>query len=456
MGLRRRPIRALLVPDDETWLFSGCDLRARYEPTLEPGRASVLVAAETLPEALGDALRATWEDMPVRRRLESIAAPFTGPDVESLLNASHDDGNHEHGGTSDGHAHGEGHGHAHGEDHGHAHHDMMAITGEPSADGLVMEHLDAEAGPLGVALPTGLVVSAALDGDVVSRCEVRATLRSTHAVPDPAAPAAWEIAAATAEEQASGIGSAASLTWLRIARLESERALSHLTWLHRFLRLLGWFSTAEGVRRVVTALLRARATLPTSPEDHPPSESVVNLLAIASNCAAVAAMLESSRSFALRTGGLGRLTERDVRVRGLLGPTAWASGVSADLRSGELLYSALGFEPVEREEGDARARALIRADDAWQSILLLSRAVQHLNDPLPSGHPAPFVTAEGAEVEGPRGHVAATRARDGVHHTFRGEHEAARAAGDLAVGREWGAALVVVASFDLSPWSVEA
>jgi Ni,Fe-hydrogenase III large subunit len=264
-------------------------------------------------------------------------------------------------------------------------------------------------------------VFAALDGDVVSRCEVRATLRSTDAVLEPAAPVAWQ--------QASGTGPAASLGWSQIAGLETERALSHLSWLHRFLRLLGWSSTAETVRRVVKAVLHARTAMS---EARP----VVNLPNLARDCAALAATLESSGAFRRRTAGLGRLTEQDARLRGLVGPNAWASGASIDLRAREPFYTDLGFEPVGREEGDARARALVRVDDARQSIELLGRAIERLSEPSPIGHP---------EVEGPRGPVNAPRAND----------EAARAAADLAVGREWGAALVVIASFDLSPWSVE-
>jgi hypothetical protein len=408
VGLRRAPARALLVPDDETWLFSGVDVGSRYQPTLQPGRARILATAERLPPELGDALRAAWEEMPSKRRLDRMAAPFVGHDVQTLI-TEHDHAGHQ---RAEEHAH-------HGE--GHDHGDMMAITGEPSADGLVMESLDIQAGPLGVALPTGLVFSAVLDGDIVCRCEVAAALDVPEAVPDPGAPVAWALA--------SAIRATASLTWLDIARLECERALSHLSWLHRFLRLVGWLGAAAELRRVIRRLLDVREALAAS-------ASVVELQTIASSCAAVEQMLENSGAFRRRTAGLGRLSEQDARRRGLVGPTAWASSVNSDSRSREPAYAELGFEPVQREEGDARARTLVRADDAWQSLLLLSRAVQRLGDEAPSV----------AMVEGPRGPLDATRAPD----------EAARAAGDLAVGSEWAAALVVVASFDLSPWSVEA
>jgi hypothetical protein len=181
--LRRRPARALLVPDFETWLFSGLDLRDRSRPTPEPARAKVLVATERLPEALGGALREAWDEMPVGRRLEPLAASFPGHGVESLLTAPDQEPERHHG----------------DEDH------TTMITGEPSHDGLVMEDFQVRAGPLGVALPTGLVISATLDGDLVARCDVQPTLRVPSGAADPSAPAASTIAAEVADEHGSGV-----------------------------------------------------------------------------------------------------------------------------------------------------------------------------------------------------------------------------------------------------------
>jgi hypothetical protein len=95
--------------------------------------------------------------------------------------------------------------------------------------------------------------------------------------------------------------------------------------------------------------------------------------------------------------------------------------VNADLRARDPAYEELRFEPVHRAAGDVRARALTRADDAWQSILLLSRAVRRLAEP-----DAPD-DALAAGVEGPRGPVAADRV-------------APQVTGELAAGDEWGAA----------------
>jgi hypothetical protein len=436
VGLRPAPTRALLVPDDETWLFRGLDVRPRYEPTLEPGRASVLLAAERIPATLEAPLRKAWAEMPVRRRLEPLGAwDPSGLDVHALL---HDHGHRGH----DGHEHGGVHEHGHGE--GHDHHDMMAITGEPSSDGLVMEALDVHAGPLDVALPTGLVVSASLDGDVVAGCEVRATLRSTDSIPDPAAPVAWTLAG----ERSSGVQIAAAQAWLRVAQLELERATSHLSWLHRFLRLLGWTGVRDETRAQVAAVLAMRAALPEE-RDLVPQEVRDGLAASASGIATLAVSLERSAAFGRRTYGLARLTRDDVQLRGLAGPVARASGVDVDLRSADPLYAEIGFESQTRAQGDARARALVRADEASQSILLVGRALRRLHASPDVEVPTPSARAR---VEGPRGPVVV---ESGSAGPAPGAAAALRAAADVAVGLEWAAALVAVASFDLSPWSVE-
>ena len=95
---------------------------------------------------------------------------------------------------------------------------MMAIVGEPSADGLVMEEIELSHGPVGTALPGGLRLDVTLDGDVVGHCEVTALLRAgapdragaagprnaPHPAPDLLAPAAWRVALAGAASRRRG------------------------------------------------------------------------------------------------------------------------------------------------------------------------------------------------------------------------------------------------------------
>ena len=444
MGLRRPPLPTVAVPDEETWLLWGHDLRAKgHEPIVEPGRAEVLIAPERVPEELAAATADLWARMPGRRRLVTPDAPVPGVDVGDVLNhhgASHDartdisHAGHDDASEHEGHEGHEGHG------------DMMAITGEPSSDGLVMESIEVSVGPLGIALPTGLVVSVSLDGDVVAECSVQATLRQ-HAGASPVA---------TACEAAELAGT--DHRWL--AAVEVERALSHTAWLHRLLRLLGWTARTEQAHRVAAEILAARmhvrARLTSATASESASQELAGELRTAAGvCAQLAQALDASRLLRLRTAGLGTVEADDARARGLSGPNARASGVDADARSREPTYRDLGFQPFVRHEGDAHARTLLRAHEAAQSLLVAARVLEL---PVSGGarRPSEFPPGESTVVEGPRGPISAAHdRRSATEQSAPGEAAALRAAGELAVGRELAAALVTIASFDLSPWSPE-
>jgi Respiratory-chain NADH dehydrogenase, 49 Kd subunit len=311
-------------------------------------------------------------------------------------------------------------------------------VGEPSADGLVMEPLEFRFGPLGTPLPGGLVAEVTLDGDVVAGCEVTALLTADDgaAVPDPLTPHAWRAALAGAHEMASGVAVPPAERWIRIAGVEVERALSHMAWLRAFARLLGWPVLVERASRAVTASLEARRLSEPALGD------------ARSELGSLAAFLDGSRSLRWRTAGRGPVPRDHAGGLGLRGPAARASGLAVDARLDDPLYGRLGFQPVVRSDGDALARTLVRAVEAVASVELAIRALEEsasggLGEALPA-------TANPAVVEGPRGPVVAHLG----HATAPGHDAALAAAGDAAVGAEWAAALVGLASFDLSPWRV--
>jgi Respiratory-chain NADH dehydrogenase, 49 Kd subunit len=286
---------------------------------------------------------------------------------------------------------------------------MMAIVGEPSADGLVMEPIELRFGPLATPLPAGIVAEVTLDGDVVAACEVHTLLTGR----DLLAPRAWERAL-------RGGGPVA------LAAAEMERAVSHIAWLRAFARLLGWQGLVDRAAAALAGVLAA-----------PPYEPAHDALAD------LAAFAERSRRLRLRTSGVAQVSTERAREMGLRGPAARASGLADDARSGDPLYQRLGFEPIVRREGDARARTLVRTAEAAAAIELASRATA-LDEPDRTGAPV--------DVEGPRGPLRAT---DGTRLEAPGEAAALAAAGATAVGAEWAAALTGIASFDLSPWRNE-
>ena len=438
MGLTTR---SLLAPDERTWLLWGRDPRAEgHRPVTFPAGADVLACSRWIPEALAPALRALWSEMPSRRRLVLLDSPLSaGVEAAHVLaghehhtgHGEHGDGHGEHGDGHEGHGDGhEGHGDGHeGHGDGHDHAAMMAVTGDPSPDGLVMENLEVVLGPVSSVLPTGVIGRFDLDGDVVCGAELSAVLiRAGSVAPDPTAAAAWRAAVTAA--------AGSDVSW--IVEVELERALSHATWFMTLGDVLGWPQLGAWARDAALALLAVQLT-----EDAGPAA----LDAADAAAARLASLLEGSRRLRHRLAGVGSVSAADAERLDLAGPNARASGIAADARTDHPSYVALGFRPVVREQGDAEARAQVRLAELVASIALAQAA---LDDPTRTA-PSPA-----AEVEAPRGAVAVVPASPGEAPVFvaRGAEGALRAAGEAAAGQEWPVAVAAVASFDLSGWRV--
>ena len=488
MGLRKgEPVPALVVPDEETWLAWSWGRERRFEPTSEPGRARVLLLPTSVPRGLVAAVQAAWALMANSASVATYDAPLQGiaagtviDDADTTWGADADVRHEHHGEPRDAdrdqddaprahESHAEHQSHTehsshgeHGAHGGHDHVDMMAITGEPSADGLVMESLDVQAGPLGVALPGGLVVAAKLDGDVVAACDVRQTLRASEdgGPPDVWASVAWNVAELAAQEGLAGLAPPMGGRWFRLAAVEVERAVAQLAWLHQFLRLLAWPQMTDRVRPLLLGLVGARGGLPVALTtldlpDVPATAVRERLLDAQSETETLARDLAASRLFARRTRGLGRLSRDDATRRGVSGPVARASGLRTDVRADDRGYGSLGFTPVVHEDGDARARALARAEEAAQSAGLAAAALERAHGSADDSDVPSFAGTVGGVVESGRGPVRVLA--DGerqLHRTTPGARAACDVASELAVGHEWAAALVTISSFDISPWRV--
>lgn len=420
-----------MVPDEGTWLLWGRDPRASgLHPVLSPSNATTLVAPSFVPHALVPALRDLWDQMPRGREIVCFDAA-TGGDADTRHALEHDHAHARH----DMSAHGghEGHGH-HGaheghdtdgghEGHGdHDHHAMMAVTGDPSRDGLVMEDVDVTLGPIASPLPTGIVAHLTLDGDVVCNAHLESTFSEPDSlVPDPTTPAAWAAALDVAGGDAT--------SW--IADVELERAASHARFFMALGTLLGWAQLAE------TAVGLARG-LQGSPGDRLAEQALT--------AAARLERLARSRRLRFSLRGIGIVGREHAEHLGLAGPNARASGVAADARSGHGAYEGLGFEPVVEDGGDALARALVRVREIHTSLTLLARWPERPR----------VAVAQPTEVEGPRGPVAIRPVEIGraAEMDSRGQTAALAAAAESARQLEWSDALVALHSFDLSGWRV--
>jgi hypothetical protein len=422
---------ALVVPDDQAWTLWGADPYADgLRPVSDAASARRVVLPDRLPEPLAAALAELSEELPAGRRVEVRAAPaLGGPRLERALGArpTPDGGREEEGGDEEG-----GHG------------DMMAITGAPGSDGLVMEPIDTIVGPLAGPLPGGLTVGVRLAGDVVEDCRVDALLHAAQPAPDrppdPLAPSAWRAALATAAGECP-----AAEGWRAVAAVELERAVSHVAWLRAFARLLGWAALVEACTAALGPLGAARRGV----RDGLPAGSDLDqgLGALASLRGAV-----GGRRMSVRTRGRAVVDSAAVGAHGLAGPLARATGVATDARNADGAYAALGFAPVVEADGDARARTVLRHAEAVAAAELAVAALAHDA----AGHAVtPFGDgAGGALVEGPRGPLRARVTGGVLRLAAPGAHAARTVAARSAMGQEWAGALVCLASFDLSPWRV--
>jgi len=387
-------VLSLVLPDEQTWAMSGLALEGA-EPAFELGRVRQVLLPDRVPDVLAGPLAETLASLPPDVETVDRRVRYPGTaigELRAVPEPPHDHGGHDHG-------------------------DMMAIVGEPSADGLVMEPIELRFGPLGTPLPAGIVAGVTLDGDVVAAAGVEALFGPDvrRDVPDPLAPKAWELARAPGEDR-----------WTELAAVEVERAVSHTAWLRAFARVLGWSELIDRTGGALAAL----AVLPPALELARP------------RLEALADLAESSRRLRWRTAGRGRVSPERARALGLHGPSARASGLPVDARTEDPRYRRLGFQPIVRTEGDALARTRVRAAEAVAAVELAVAALA-IADPPP--------TAAGP-VEGPRGPLSAA----GGRLEAPGESAALVAAGEAMTGLEWASALTVLASFDLSPWRVTA
>ncbi len=108
-----------------------------------------------------------------------------------------------------------------------------------------------------------------------------------------------------------------------------------------------------------------------------------------------------------RLAGAGKLSFMEAQDWCAVGPVARASGIKEDARlDGFAAYAELDFQPLVREEGDAFARTLIRAEECLQSLTLIEQCVSLL-EPGELAVTAKKLPAGSAysRVEAPRGEL---------------------------------------------------
>ena len=211
--------------------------------------------------------------------------------------------------------------------------------------------------------------------------------------------------------------------YLRCIYMELERLHSHYLWfgilahsLHEheaFLKIMGereklqdlleyltgnrmnyLINTIGGVRRDIT------------PEKAAKIHEVLKELKPLSDY--IMSLLDDNGAFTKKTKGVGVLPKDKALDLGAVGPTLRGSGIASDVRKDDpyAAYSELDFEVIVEKDGDARAKALVRARETYESMKIIEQAL----DNLPSGEivaelKEPRVGEEVGRTEAPRGEL---------------------------------------------------
>ena len=336
---------------------------------------------------------------------------------------------------------------------------MIAMTKDlpRSRDGLPMEWVAAAFGPLFAGLPAGLALTLTLDGDTVATASVepgvtRRGIASSLPCPvaafphllarlDPLAPAGYRVLASRALEAIAVPAEARPKDRGWAGAIEWERAVDHLGWLSAFAHLLGVAWLADRADELQLALKQA--------------SDILEINRLQADIDRFVQAVHRTPLLDRRLAGIGVVGRADALKAS--GPVARGAGVLSDARIAEPTYAALGFTPVLRDGGDARARLDVRLAEISQSVALVARAGSR--EVRPPDVPPGVSGAGMAVIETPRGSATLrVEVADGQVQSMRLDTPSARnlpLVPRLTQGAELADALVAIASLDLSPWEVD-
>jgi len=197
-------------------------------------------------------------------------------------------------------------------------------------------------------------------------------------------------------EQISGIAVPPRAAYLRVVANELDRMQSHILANFSYCytiehETLGMYllDLREQVMDLIERLTGARVTcayiIPGGVRfdirDDDRAFMLASLDAIEKELTRYVRMFENGPMIALRSRGIGILTQEAAVRAHAVGPTARASGIAVDRRSEHPTYQKLGFAPVVRHDCDNFARIMLRFDEVFQSIALIRACLAGL----PSG-----------------------------------------------------------------------
>jgi Ni,Fe-hydrogenase III large subunit len=227
-----------------------------------------------------------------------------------------------------------------------------------------------------------------------------------------------------AMEQLTGLTPPPRAQYIRVVMAELERLHSHVLWAGIAAKLMGFktmFMTCFELREKVMDVLQAIS----GNRVNYSMNRIGGVNRDIDDPMAVLAMIEqlqremvrtvipiftTSRTATSRCAGVGVLTHEKALSCGVVGPVARASGVPQDLRRAApyAAYSEMEFEVPVQQDGDVRARLLVRALEIMESCKILRQALTKLpSGELNAGEEKLVFTTGTAtsRVEAPRGEV---------------------------------------------------
>ena len=235
-----------------------------------------------------------------------------------------------------------------------------------------------------------------------------------------------------AAEAIAGIEVPPRARYIRTIMYELERMHSHLLWAGAAAECIGFhtlymetFALRERVMDLLEAVSGNRVQYGMN-RIGGVNRDIAEPARVAAEVRAIGAAIESvlappflrDKSVANRTAGVGRLTREQAIEWGVVGPVARASGLAIDLRRDHphAAYADLDVRIITRDDGDVRARVVVRALELLESVRIIREAVRRMPDgPIRAFEGVPRIPPGEATArsEAPRGEVFYYVASDG-------------------------------------------
>jgi Ni,Fe-hydrogenase III large subunit len=227
-----------------------------------------------------------------------------------------------------------------------------------------------------------------------------------------------------AMEKLTGLTPPPRAQYIRVVMAELERLHSHVLWAGIAAKLMGFktmfmtcFELREKVMDILQAISGNRVNYSmnrvggVNRDIEDPHSLLATVDALEREMVrTVVPLFTTSRTAMSRCAGVGVLTHEKAISCAAVGPVARASGVNQDLRRDApyAAYSEMQFEVPVQQDGDVKARLLVRALEILESCKILRQALSNMppGETFAGDGKFNFITGTAtARVEAPRGEV---------------------------------------------------